>query len=80
MNDENSNTQTREFEIKIDGHLGNYRTNYFEGMQLKQLPNGETLISGQIEDQAALFGVLIRIRDMGLPLISVNQIRSQKEE
>jgi len=74
MNDEANPNQAWLYEIRIEGHLTDPRANYFEGLQVTQLPNGESLISGQIEDQAALFGVLIRIRDMGIPLLSVNYI------
>jgi hypothetical protein len=74
MNDEDNNKQTRIYQIRIDGHLSDPRASCFEGLQIKQLPNGETLISGRIEDQAALFGMLIRIRDMGIPLLSVNYL------
>ena len=74
MNDEVSHKQTRIYQIRIDGHLGDPRASCFQGLQIEQLPNGETLISGRIEDQAALFGMLIRIRDMGATLLSVNSI------
>lgn len=74
MNDEANPNQARLYQIRIEGHLTDPRASYFAGLQVAQLPNGESLISGQIEDQAALFGVLIRIRDMGIPLLSVNYL------
>jgi hypothetical protein len=72
MNEMTDLNQTHYFEIKIFGHFSDQRTRSFEGLQVTHLMNGETLISGEIKDQAQLFGILIRIRDMGMPLLSVN--------
>lgn len=65
------------FEIKIDGHLSDQRCRVFNGLQVDQMANGETLIYGEFRDQAQLFGILISIRDMGIPLLSVNQRGSE---
>lgn len=59
------------YEIKVNGHLDERRARSFAGMSITLLPNGQTQISGESMDQAALFGVLLRIRDMGIPLVSV---------
>jgi hypothetical protein len=59
------------YEIHIKGHLEESRMRWFEGFSISQLQNGETVISG-IMDQAALHGVLNRIRDIGMVIISVN--------
>ena len=68
-----SNTgQAQYYEIRIGGHLDQARTSEFAGMRVTQLPNGESLLCGPIEDQSALFGILIRIRDLGIPLLSLN--------
>jgi hypothetical protein len=64
--------QNQYFEIKIDRHLSDQRARDFEGLQIALLPNGVSQISGEIKDQSELFGILIRIRDMGIPLLSVN--------
>ena len=61
------------FEIRVEGHLNKIHNDDFDGMNISLLPNGQTLISGQALDQAALFGILIRIRDMGIPLVSVTR-------
>ena len=61
------------YEIKVDEHLSPSRTGEFEGFLVTSLPEGQTLITGMQIDQSALFGVLIRIRDMGLALISVTR-------
>jgi hypothetical protein len=58
-------------EIRVDGHLDKARLQQFRVMQLILLPEGDTVISGEMADQAALFGLLIIIRDLGIPLISV---------
>ncbi len=63
-----------QYEIRIHGHLDDRWTDWFEGMTLTLEPNGDTLISGQVIDQAALFGLLRKVRDLGILLVSVNRI------
>jgi hypothetical protein len=60
------------YEIKIKGHLDPYWSDWFSGLELTHLEGEETLISGQLPDQAALHGLLERIRDLNLTLISVS--------
>jgi hypothetical protein len=62
------------YEIRIEGHLSKGWTARFEGMSSRHEPGGETVLSGRL-DQAALHGVLMRIRDLGLKLISVKRFR-----
>jgi hypothetical protein len=59
------------YEIRVTGHLSANWTPRFEKLSMRHDPDGETVLSGLL-DQAALHGVLIRIRDLGLKLISVN--------
>ena len=59
------------YEIRIEGHLDDARACSFTNMCVTIQQNGQTLIAGNVVDQAALFGILIRIRDMGIPLVSV---------
>jgi hypothetical protein len=59
--------------IRIGAHLSEARAGLFGNMEMTLLSDGHTLISGPIIDQSALFGILIRIRDLGIPLISVNR-------
>jgi len=68
--------------IRIRGHLPDRYFERFEGMQVTKLANGETLIFGEIGDQAQLFGLLTRIRDLGIPLLEINCYKSSftKEE
>ena len=59
------------FEIKIKGHLDPHWSDWFAGLQLSHLEGNETLLSGTLPDQAALHGLLERIRDLNITLISV---------
>jgi hypothetical protein len=77
MNEMINVNQIKYFEIKIDGHLSDRRSRLFNGLQVEHLASGETLICGVFKDQAQLFGILILIRDMGIPLLSVNRFGSQ---
>jgi wyosine [tRNA(Phe)-imidazoG37] synthetase (radical SAM superfamily) len=64
------------YEIRVQGHIGDSWSSWFEGLNLYHEENGQTVLRGVIVDQAALHGVLMRIRDLGLPLVSVNRIES----
>ena len=63
-----------QIEIVVDGRLDPRRSGWFEGMTLTSQPDGATRITGTVADQAALYGLISRIRDLGLKLISVNPI------
>ena len=70
------------YEIVVEDHLGSNWKEWFEGMGFEQKfltydQRAVTIISGVIKDQAALYGVLIKIRDLGLTLISVNRIQQK---
>ena len=63
------------YEIRIAGHLsGTWRTR-FEGLSMRHEPEGETVLTGML-DQAAIHGVLVKIRDLGLNLISINRVEA----
>jgi hypothetical protein len=64
----------RGYVIQVRGHLASEWSDWFEGLTIRCRPDGTTTLSGPIRDQAALFGVLLRVRDLGLPLVSVNPI------
>jgi len=70
----NPNTNPGEplvYQIRIKGHLGPHWADWFEKLTLTLEANGETLLTGPVVDQAALYGVLRKVRDAGLPLLSV---------
>ena len=67
------------YEIRVKGHLEQRRFNIFESLTITHHPNGETALSGPILDQAALYGLLNRLRDLGITLVSVNQVHHKKE-
>jgi hypothetical protein len=62
------------FQIRIKGHLGDGWTDWFGGMTITLEENGDTLLTGPVPDQAALFGLLRRVRDLGMQLISINRV------
>jgi hypothetical protein len=65
------------YQIRLKGHLGGQWTTWFEGLTLALEDNGETLLTGPVVDQAALYGLLRKVRDLGLPLVEVIQVKSE---
>jgi len=63
--------ETRRYEIRIKGHLDTRWAAWFEGMSLTHAADGTTALSGMVADQAALHGLLQKLRDLGVPLISI---------
>jgi hypothetical protein len=63
------------YQIRIKGHLGGQWTDWFEGLTITLEDNGETLLTGPVVDQAALYGLLRKVRDLGTPLLSVNRLK-----
>lgn len=66
------------YEIRIKGHLGSQWADWFEGLTITLEEDGNTLLTGPVIDQAALHGLLKRVRDLGLPLVSVVQIQPKE--
>lgn len=62
------------YQIRIKGHLDRKWKDWFEGMSITLEDGGETLITGSVVDQAELHGLVKKVRDLGLPLISVNRL------
>ena len=60
------------YQFRLNRHLDESWSEWLNDMSIEQQPDGTTLITGQIADQAALFGLLSRVRDLGMPLLSVN--------
>jgi hypothetical protein len=66
------------YQIKVKGHLADHWSDWFDGMQITIDPEeGETILSGAVVDQAALHGLLIKVRDLGLTLLSLNRIEGE---
>ena len=66
------------YEIRLKGHLDDKWADWFDGLTITRADNGETLLRGSVVDQAALHGVLRKVRDLGLPLIAVMQVDPQQ--
>ncbi|MBE9029309.1 hypothetical protein IQ266_05975 [filamentous cyanobacterium LEGE 11480] len=67
-----------QYEICVKGHLAPHWSQWFEGFTIALKDNGETRLSGPVVDQAALYGLLIKVRDLGLPLVSVKPTQTQQ--
>jgi hypothetical protein len=67
------------YEIRLKGHLDDRWADWFEGLTLKREDNGETLLTGPVVDQAALYGLLRKVRDLGMPLLSVIHVAPEGE-
>ena len=67
------------YRIIVKGQLGNEWSDWFDGLTITPVDNGETMLTGPIVDQTALHGVLIKIRDLGLPLLSLMRIEPVRE-
>ena len=84
MSDIQSSTKIHDeptlYEIRLKGHLEARWADRFESMTITLAENGQTLLTGPVIDQAALHGLLKKIRDLGLPLISVNRVQPGQNE
>jgi hypothetical protein len=68
------------YQIRIQGHLGRQWASWFGGLTITPQDNGDTLLTGSVVDQAALHGLLRKVRDLGVPLLSVNRVESGQAE
>ena len=68
------------YQIRIKGHLGQQWTEWFEGLTITLEDNGDTLLTGPVVDQAALHGLLKKVRDLGMPLLSVDPVKLNKAD
>ena len=78
MSDRLGPDQPTTYEIRIKGHLGQQWTDWFEGLAITLEENGDTLLTGPVVDQPALHGLLKKVRDLGMPLLTVNRLESNQ--
>lgn len=79
----NSKTEPDEpmlYQIRIKGHLGEQWTDWFEGLSITLESDGDTVLTGRVVDQAALHGLLKKVRDLGMPLLSVNHVSPDQSD
>ena len=74
LNSNSDPSQPTVYQIRIKGHLGSQWMDWFEGMTITLEDNGDTLLTGPVADQAALHGLLKKVRNLGMTLRSVNRI------
>ena len=67
------------YRIRVQGHFDRDWSAWFDGMTISNQPNGEAVLLGPLIDQAALYGLLIKIRDLGLPLLAVARQRGEAD-
>ena len=68
------------YEIRIKGHLDDRWVEWFEGLSITREDNGDTLLRGSVVDQAALHGLLKKVRDLGLPLLSIMRVEVEQAD
>ena len=73
-------SNARYYEIRLKGHLDARWVKWFDGLTITLEENGNTLLSGPVADQAALHGLLKKVRDVGLPLLAVHSVEPNAEE
>ena len=71
--------QPMAYEIRIKGHLGRQWTDWFGGLAITLEDNGDTLLTGAVVDQAALYALLRTVRDLGMTLVSVSPMKRREE-
>ena len=71
-------SQPQLYEIRFKGYLSSHRAQMFQGLEMVQGPGGETVLTGPVIDQAALHGILSKIRDLGVPLLSVKRVEQDE--
>lgn len=72
----NQNEEVMIYQIRIERQLDQQWTDWFEGLTITQEEDGTTVLTGHLADQSALHGLLKKVRDLGIPLVSVNRIET----
>src|SRR6266699_99821 len=80
INSEIDPGQPMVYQIRIKGHLGRQWTEWFEGLTITLEDDGDTLLTGSVVDQAALHGLLKKVRDVAMPLLSVVCVKPRQVE
>ncbi len=79
MSSDTGPDQPTTYQVRIKGHLGPEWADWFGGLEITLENNGDTLLTGLVADQAALHGLLRRVRDLGMPLVSVSPMKGGEE-
>jgi hypothetical protein len=74
LNSKSDPGQPTIYQIRLEGHLGRQWTEWFDGLAVTLHRNGDTLLTGPVVDQAALHGLLKKVRDLGMPLVSLQRL------
>ena len=80
LNSKTDSGQSMVYQIKVKGHLEHQWTDWFGGLTITLEEGGDTLLTGPVVDQAALHGLLKKVRDLGMPLLSVNRVKPGQED
>jgi len=80
LNPKVSSTQPIVYQIRVKGHLDDRWSDWFDGLTITLEADGDTLLTGSVVDQCALYGLLKKVHDLGLPLISVNKVEGGRRE
>ena len=67
------------YQIRVRGHLDPQRSVWFDGLTVTHTASGDTILAGALEDEAALHGLLMKIRDLHVPLIALNRIEAEQD-
>jgi hypothetical protein len=73
-------SQTVIYQIRLKGYLDSQWTDWFEGLSITLDEDGDTLLTGPVVDQAALHGLLKKVRDLGMPLVSVSPVEPSQAD
>jgi len=80
VNPKSNPRQPMTYQIRIKGHLGSQWSDWFDGLTITHEEDGNTLLSGPVVDDSALHGLLKKVRDLGMPLLSVNRVESDQTD
>ncbi len=80
FNPKTNTSQPIVYQIRVKGHLGSQWTDWFDGLIITLEEDGSTLLTGPVVDQAALHGLLKKVRDLGMPLLSVCPVENSQSD